>query len=129
MSAVLFTPLSSNSNGVKKGSESFIKDTAAFSFLGIECMRLLLTSVLLGGLGALLLLMLAFLAALRSGFMWLSELAFYPGDHLYPLARESGMLEMSEGLHHQFVLLASLSGWWLVLTVSVYAWRRARARL
>jgi hypothetical protein len=76
-------------------------------------------SIALGGLGAIALLALAILTSLTSGFMWLSELAFYPGDHLYPWAGKSSLLGMGEGLHHQFVLLASLVVWWLVLALSI----------
>ena len=90
---------------------------------GMKCW---IHAIVLGGVGAVVLLIVAFLTGLRSGFMWLSELAFYPGDHLYPFARKSGILEISEGLHHQFVLFVSLLSWWLVMTLFVRCMRRRK---
>jgi hypothetical protein len=87
-------------------------------------MRQILNSILFAGVGTLMLLASAVVLAPPFGLLWLSEWFFYPGDHLYPWFRRSGMLEVSELLHHQFVLLASLLSWWVFLAICMYLLKR-----
>jgi len=57
-----------------------------------------------------------------SGYRWLDRFAFWPGDFLFPFAKQAGVVAFlfgtnGEGAHHGFQLLASLFFWWLVITL------------
>ncbi|MET3654601.1 hypothetical protein [Dyella japonica] len=83
-------------------------------------MKRILAAIGLGVIGSMLLLAAPLILPVGSATIWLSRLAYGPGNQFFGWLSEYSHVGPGEGAHHAVVLVISLLSWWLIGGVAAY---------
>lgn len=83
-------------------------------------MKRALVATGIGAAGSVLLLAVPFILPAESAFLWVSRLAYGPGNQLFSWLSEHRRVEPAEITHHALVLATSLICWWSTGGVVAY---------